>query len=601
MSDERSTAAPLLAQTKAFRDLSAEVIAAFAERCRTRVLHTGETLFHQGDTVQALYVVGVGRLRAYAGAGATEQALGEIGALETIGEIVMLAGERHTATVRAMRDSAILSLDREALMELLRQYPEALLKISQVVVARLLERLRKPDPGPPGPRTLCLLPATPGVDVRALGEQLRACYGQLGPVCLLDAATVDAALGPGMARSRFDDAANNARLVRWLSAQEGEYAYLIYLADDQPGPWSRRCMRQADRILVVASEGSGSARQTPMLRLLAETDVEAVVSVALQWPKGPLGSSEPLGWRQAAGAEAHYFLRNAQDVPALARSLVGQAVGFVLGGGGARGFAHLGLLRAARELGIPIDLIGGTSMGAFIGALHAEGRTVEEITELMRETFVQRNFLNDYVLPRVALLRTRKFRQRLGAIFGERRLEHLATPYFCVSTSLTRGVAVVHESGRLRDWVGTSMAVPGIAPPMVWNEELLADGAVVNSLPADVMRQLGRGAVIACDVSSDTALRAEGVSGPDFDALFHWSGQSPRPGLFDILLRSATLSSVSSSRGRAAHADCLIRMPTAGIGLFQWKALDRLLDSAYLHALVELEAFKPRLPPLARA
>lgn len=600
MSDERSTAAHLLAQTKAFRDLSAEVITAFAARCRTRVLHTGETLFRQGDSVQALHVVAVGRLRAYASAGEGEQALGEIGALETIGEIVMLAGERHTATVRAMRDSAVLSLDREALMELLRQYPEALLKISQVVIARLLDRLRNPDPGPPGPRTLCLLPASPGVDVHTLGAQLQACYGQLGRVCLIDAATVDAALGAGIARSRFDDAGNNDRLVRWLSALEREYSYLIYLADDQPGPWSRRCMRQADRILVLANEGSGSARQTPMLRLLAETDVEAVISVALRVKRGALADCDPLGWCQAAGAESHYFLRDAQDVPALARSLIGQAVGFVLGGGGARGFAHLGLLRAARELGIPIDLIGGTSMGAFIGALYAEGRTVEEITELMRETFVQRNFLNDYMLPRVALLRTRKFRQRLGSIFGERRLEQLATPFFCVSTSLTRGVAVVHESGRLRDWVGTSMAVPGIAPPMVWNEELLADGAVVNSLPADVMRQFGRGAVIACDVSSDTALRAEGVSGPDFDALFHWTGLSPRPGLFDILLRSATLSSAGSSRGQAAHADCLIRMPTAGVGLFQWKALDRLLDSAYRHALVELEAFKPRLPPLAR-
>ena len=245
MSDERSTAAHLLAQTKAFRDLSAEVITAFAARCRTRVLHTGETLFRQGDSVQALHVVAVGRLRAYASAGEGEQALGEIGALETIGEIVMLAGERHTATVRAMRDSAVLSLDREALMELLRQYPEALLKISQVVIARLLDRLRNPDPGPPGPRTLCLLPASPGVDVHTLGAQLQACYGQLGRVCLIDAATVDAALGAGIARSRFDDAGNNDRLVRWLSALEREYSYLIYLADDQPGPLSRRCMRQA--------------------------------------------------------------------------------------------------------------------------------------------------------------------------------------------------------------------------------------------------------------------------------------------------------------------------------------------------------------------
>jgi NTE family protein len=123
---------------------------------------------------------------------------------------------------------------------------------------------------------------------------------------------------------------------------------------------------------------------------------------------------------------------------------------------------------------------------------------------------------------------------------------------------------------------------------------------VLNNLPADVMRQFGRGAVIACDVSSDAAMRAEGIQGPDPDALFHWNGSGARPGLFDILLRSATLSSEDEVRARAAHADCYIRMPTAGVGLFQWKALDRLSEAAYRHALVELSAFKPQLPALAR-
>jgi predicted acylesterase/phospholipase RssA len=123
---------------------------------------------------------------------------------------------------------------------------------------------------------------------------------------------------------------------------------------------------------------------------------------------------------------------------------------------------------------------------------------------------------------------------------------------------------------------------------------------VINNLPADVMRQFGRGAVIACDVSSDSAMRADGVEGPDAEALARWRGPGPRPGLFDILLRSATLASESDQRSRAAHADCYIRMPTAGIGLFQWKALDRLAEAAYRHALDELRRFQPQLPPLAR-
>ena len=600
MSDPLAQTVAVLARTRAFGGLPPAVLASFAQHCQLRLLHTGETLFRAGDTVAALYIVGVGRLRAYGSSENSERALGEIGALETIGEIAMLAAEQHTATVRAVRDSAVLVLPREDLMALLRQHPEALLQLSQVVVGRLLDKLRKPDPGPPGPRVLALIPATPGIDLHPLANGLLKAYSRLGPARLLDAATVDAAIGQPIARSRFDDPANNRRLVDWLSAQENGGGLLIYLADPEPGPWSRRCMRQADRILVVTNDDSGAPQATPMLRQLAATDVEAPVTVVMQLARTPLAASDPLGWRKAAKADSHYFVRSAGDMLPLARSLIGQGVGFVLGGGGARGFAHLGLLRAARDLAIPIDLVGGTSMGAFIGALYAQGRSLDEITNLVRETFLLRNFLNDYMLPRIALLRTRKFRRRLETIFGDGRLEHFATPYFCVSTSLTRGAVVVHEQGALPDWVGTSMAVPGIAPPMVWNEELLADGAVLNNLPADVMRRFGRGAVIACDVSSDSAIRAEGIQGPDADALFRWNGTGARPGLFDILLRSATISSEADVRARAAHADCYIRMPTAGVGLFQWKALDRLSEAAYRHALVELSAFKPMLPPLAR-
>ena len=600
MSEDLAAITAVLAGTKAFQGLPPALLAGFAQHCQPRLLHTGETLFDRGDAVSALYVIAVGRLRAYGGSGNAERALGEIGALETIGEIAILAAEHHNATVRAVRDSAVLVLPREALMRLVRQHPDALLQLSQVVVGRLLDKLRKPDPGPPGPRTLALLPAHPGVDTRALALGLQKEFSRLGAARILDAEAVDAALGSGIAQSRFDDPLHNHRLMDWLSAQESVGGLLIYLADAEPGPWSRRCMRQADRILVVTDDRSSVPATTPLLRQLAETDVEAPITVVLSLSRTPLAASDPLGWRKAAGADSHYFVRSAADVASLARSLIGQGVGVVLGGGGARGFAHLGLLRAARELQIPIDLVGGTSMGAFIGALFAEGHPLDDITRLVRETFLLHNFLNDYTLPRIALLRSRKFRRRLETIFGVRRLEHLATPFFCISTSLTRGAVVVHEQGALTDWVGTSMAVPGIAPPMVWNEELLADGAVLNNLPADVMRQFGRGAVIACDVSSDAAVSAAGIQGPDSDALFRWSGTGVRPGLFDILLRSATLSSEAEVRARAAHADCYIRMPTAGVGLFQWKALDRLSEAAYQHALVELSAFKPRLPLLAQ-
>jgi hypothetical protein len=120
----------------------------------------------------------------------------------------------------------------------------------------------------------------------------------------------------------------------------------------------------------------------------------------------------------------------------------------VLGGGGARGFAHISLVRALEELDPPVDVAGGTSMGAFVSALVACGFDSVQMAGIARETFVRNKYLNDYSLPRVSLIRGRKFVTHLDELFGELRIEDLRRTYFCVSANLTTG-AVVHDRGKL--------------------------------------------------------------------------------------------------------------------------------------------------------
>ncbi|MFX5839433.1 patatin-like phospholipase family protein, partial [Acinetobacter baumannii] len=127
----------------------------------------------------------------------------------------------------------------------------------------------------------------------------------------------------------------------------------------------------------------------------------------------------------------------------------------VLGGGGARGFAHIGLIRALEQLQIPVDVVGGTSMGAFISALLACGFDSVEMEHIAHETFVARNYLNDYTMPKVSLIRGERFHARLQAIFGARRIEELRRTYYCISTNLTTGLPMVHDRGNLASWVGT--------------------------------------------------------------------------------------------------------------------------------------------------
>jgi NTE family protein len=213
------------------------------------------------------------------------------------------------------------------------------------------------------------------------------------------------------------------------------------------------------------------------------------------------------------------------------------------------------------------------------------------------DTFVRANYLNDYTLPRYSFLRGRRFADRLAEVFGERRIEDLRHPFFCVSTNLTTGNPVVHDHGPLAVWVGTSMAIPGIGPPVAWEGDLLCDGGVVDNLPTDVMQGLERGSIIASNVSGEGGLRAPGAGygEPDPEALMHWNADGAAPRLPSILMRSATLSGAASMARSADYADVFLDMPCDGIGLFEWKRLDELIERGYEYALEALTPLRESL------
>jgi predicted acylesterase/phospholipase RssA len=150
----------------------------------------------------------------------------------------------------------------------------------------------------------------------------------------------------------------------------------------------------------------------------------------------------------AREVDCHYHASadRADDFARLARCLTGTGVGLVLGGGGARGFAHLGVLRALAEAQVPIDWVGGTSVGAIIAALVAQRLAPDEALAQCKAHF---SSLRDPTLPVVALLTGRRIRQRLEHVFGAAAIEDLALPYLCVSTNLSRAAQMVHERGPL--------------------------------------------------------------------------------------------------------------------------------------------------------
>lgn len=197
-----------------------------------------------------------------------------------------------------------------------------------------------------------------------------------------------------------------------------------------------------------------------------------------------------------------------KDFERLARFLRGERFGLVLGGGGARGFAHIGVIQALEEENIPIDCIGGTSMGAFVGAVYARHLNFLELyTEVRRFAYrcaSRVSFLLDLTFPYISLFSGRIFDSAIRALFGSARIQNLWVEFYCVTTDLLGREESVHFSGPVWRWVRASMSICGYLPPCVIGGRYYVDGAYVNNVPVDVMKGLGVRTVIAVDVADES-------------------------------------------------------------------------------------------------
>jgi NTE family protein len=295
-------------------------------------------------------------------------------------------------------------------------------------------------------------------------------------------------------------------------------------------------------------------------------------------------------WLQDGRFTRHHHVRawNGADFERVARLVTGRAHGLVLGGGGARGFAHLGVLRAFEEAKIPIDIIGGTSMGAVIAAEYVTGHSVDAMIDLTRRSFVDRNPITDYTIPLVSLISGGRMARVLGRMFGDVHIEDLWRPYFCVATNLSRATVTVHREGPLKYAVATSIAVPGLAPPLIHRGDFLVDGGLLDNVPVAVMRQVSQGTVFAVDVSQRVEFKA---AQEPYAYLSGWRALRDRlrgtprhaqvPSMLKLLWRSTVLNSIHRSETVQKLSDVYIHPDVDGVEIFDWHALDKAVDVGY--------------------
>lgn len=577
---ESASLRALLRASALFRHLHEDELAALEQVLHWFVLPGGATLFDAGETSDALYLLRSGSLGVFRVSSETgaETCIGLIAAGESVGELGLIVDQPRSATVRALRDSELLRLSRAAFDALIQRQPAAMLEAARISVERLL--MRRSGDLLSSPRTLAVLPHDAGADAPAFAQALQRALSVYGSCRLLEA----------------QDAAE--RTSAWFAQQESASRFVIYLAGPHEDDWRELCLRQADALVLLAT---ADAVPSPWPERACQSAPQAqhrARHLVLKHARSEVGWGRGAAWLAAApGARLHHWCR-ADDIERIARLIAGRSLGLVLSGGGARGFAHIGVVRALREAGMRIDAVGGTSIGAIIAAGVAAGWSDEEMIERYRRAFVAGRPLSDYTFPFVAMTTGRRVSELLQDAFGQRHIEDLELPFFAVSANLTSGDAVTHRSGLLWYWLRASSAIPGVLPPVFHQGQVLVDGAVINNLPTDTMREQSVGDVIGVDIGADDVLHAaveEHASPHGWRLLLDQFGRPSRPGVVSILLRAGMVNSKAANADRRAKASLLLAPPVTGVGLLDWAAYDRAIELGYQYALREIGGPKDAL------
>ena len=584
--DLHEKAIKVLRASRGFGVLDAHVLDDLAQALVFEQVAGGAAVYREGEASDSMLFVVSGGLRVSRRDPGGELSLyNELRPGQSVGEVGLILQQPRTADVSAVRDSTLAMLSRASYEALLARHP---LVLNRIFVQTVYDFMRHTAPAAGQHYAQCfvVVPLHEGAGADEVAASLVAAFARIGRVHHLRPPAGAAAPPAGDHHDELEEA----------------YDFLVYEAEASPSAWTRRAFRQADQVIFVSAAGSPQEAGEVERRLTEEPGfpMKRKHLVLLHPADAPVPSDVAL-WRGLRQFERIYPLRrrHAADFSRLARFLTGTAVGVVLGGGGARGFAHLGVLRALEEHGIPVDLIGGNSMGALIGAQYACGFTLDEI-RVRTEQFASGG--ERLTLPLVSIVSGRRVERDLKRMFGDTTIDGLWRPFFAAACNLTKGGTSVQERGPLWRAVLASNSPAGLFPPVLDGGDLLVDGAILENVPVEAMRvrlgtplekRRGNGTVIAIDVDVRDQLGAD----PDLARLSAWTtlkrafkrGAQPLPNIAAILYSAGHIGG-ANQRGRTiAQSDHYLEPPVAEFSLMSYRRSQEIADVGYRYAMEKIE------------
>lgn len=580
-----------------FGDLSNATMENLLTNTRIRHYRSGEVLFEQGDPPGELYIIVSGKLVVESvSAEGVLRKMAEVQAPETVGELALLADTNRSATVTAARESTIAVLSHEDFNAIIAPRADLLMRLSRLIVRRHIANVQR-DHEPVADRNFVLIPLDSRLPLRRFVHQLKASMRELGSTLTLDSRNFDTLYGrTGASQTEFGDMFNSA-VSEWLDDKENRYDSLVYVADREWSQWTQRCVNRADRIVLVANadpENDASVRdmERRLDEMFSHSRIRPRTGLVLLHGSDVIQPEGTARWLDIRSLDAFYHVRlnDPLHFGRLARRLRNVARGIVFSGGGARGYAHLGVQRLIEEQDLRIDYIGGSSMGGLLGAAMAMGLSYQQVKELSA-SFANKKALFDYTLPLASLMSSAKLTRFCRQVYHDIRIEDLWTPFFCVSSNLADGREVIHENGPLWKVVRSTVSLPGIFSPVpTTNGDLLIDGAVLNTFPVDVMleRLGGKGNIIGINVSQipeqfnyydfGTSLSGWQVL---YSRLNPFSETIRIPRIAETLLRSTDIKTIERLNEARSSLEILVEPNVRSISLLDFKSYAAISKLGY--------------------
>ncbi|HIF17200.1 MAG TPA: cyclic nucleotide-binding domain-containing protein [Cycloclasticus sp.] len=560
-------------------------------------LQNGETLFRQGDPGGSIYIVLTGRLKAVERDenGENPTVSNIISAGEVSGEVALLTHSNRVSTVFAIRDSVVAKFSRSAFNSIVEKHPQFMFQLATLLGNRVKfqsngERVNDSR------KTYALIPSHQGHSLGGFAESLCRAMREWGSILCLSSEDINKAMGIQ------DIAIDNSKgfrytsITQWIEHQELIYDHIILVADSQWTNWNEKILRHSDELLIVADskhdpEPGEHERKITNAGLIAKHQKKKLILIHSDAKEAISGTGH---WLNSRNVDDWCHIRHGieADIQRLGRLLTGHAYALVLGGGGARGYAHIGVIRALEEHGIPIDKVCGTSIGAIIASGVSIGYDSKDISRLCK-THLKKLF--DYTLPVLSLIKGKRIEHELKAAFGNQLIEDLLIPFFCISTNLTRAEQIIHTRGVLRDALRCSMSLPAMIPPVCKGGDLIVDGGLLNNLPIDKMRHAaGDCHLIASDISPKLDLTnntrfSSNISGLKIliSRINPFQKSIKTPNILHILERSVTVAAVNYGAQVQAQnlADLHIELPVENISTLNYDLVDKTANLGYRYSL----------------